>query len=83
MSREVVTRVLGKTVDWTKAAIDVATNPHLKDLVRPGVSPIVWETKDRKGSFARSVLDPITVARQECLLDFLGTLHKIICNDIL
>jgi hypothetical protein len=83
VSREVVTRVLGKTVDWTKAVTDIATNPHLKDLVRPGVSPIVWETKDRKGSFARSVLDPITVAGQECLLDFLGTLHKIICDDTL
>ncbi len=73
VSREVVTHVLGKTVHWTKAVIDVATNPHLKDLVRPGVPPIVWETKDRKNSFARSVLDPITVAGQECLLDFLGT----------
>ena len=58
VSREVVTRVLGKTVDWTKPVLDVATNPHLKDLVRPGVPPIVWETKERKGSFARSVLDP-------------------------
>ena len=83
VSREVVTGVLGKTVDWTKSVLDVATNPHLKGLVRPGVPPIVWETSERKSSFARSVLDPITVAGQECLLDFLGTLHKIICNDIL
>jgi hypothetical protein len=78
VSREVVTRV-----DWTKSVINIASIPHLKDLVRPGVPPIVWETKERKGSFARSVLDPImTVAGQECLLGFLGMLHKIICNDI-
>ena len=85
VSREVVARVLGKTVDWTKPVLDVATNPHLnlKDLVRPGVPPIVWETKERKGSFARSVLDPITIAGQECLLDFLGTSHTKICNDVL
>ncbi len=60
--REVLARVSGKTVDWTKPVLYVATNPHLKDLVRPIVPPIVWETKERKGSFARLVLESITVS---------------------
>ena len=83
VSREIVTRVLGKPVDWSKPAIDFATNPYLKELVRPGVSAIVWETKERKNSHARSVLDPIAFAGQERLLDFLGTSNEIICFHIL
>ncbi len=67
VSREIASRVLGMSVDFSKS------NPHLLDLVRPGVPPLVWESKDRKnGTNARTVLDPIAVAGQEPLLDFLG-----------
>jgi hypothetical protein len=85
VSREVLTRVLGKSVDWSKPIIDVASNPHLEALARPGVPPIVWETKDRKkGTNARSVLDPIAIAGQDSLLDFLGTSYRyLIYDDIL
>ena len=75
VSREISSRVLGMSVDFSKPILDVASNPHLRDLVRPGVPPIVWESKERKkGTNARSVLDPImiAVAGQEPLLDFLG-----------
>jgi hypothetical protein len=63
-----------------RLVIDIPSNPHLQALARPGVLPIVWETKDRKkGSLARSILDPIAVAGQEPLLDFPC---KSIYNDI-
>ena len=73
VGKEVLTRVLGQPMDWSKKIIDIASNPHLSALARPGVPPIVWETKDRKASNARTVLDPISNAGQEVLLDFLGT----------
>ena len=73
VSREIASRVLGMSVDFSKPILDVASNPHLRDLARPGVPPLVWERKDmKKGTNARTVLDPIAVAGQEPLLDFLG-----------
>ena len=73
VSREIASRVLGMSVDFSKPILDIATNPHLQDLARPGVPPLVWESKERKkGTNARTVLDPIAVAGQEPLLDFLG-----------
>ncbi len=53
--------------------------------VRPIVPPIVWETKDRKkGTNLRSVLDPIAIAGQDSLLDFLGMSYRyLIYDDIL
>ena len=71
VSGEIASRVLGMSVDFSKPILDIASNPHLRDLARPGVPP--WESKDRKkGTNARTVLDPIAVAGQEPLLDFLG-----------
>ena len=74
-------RVLGKSVDFSKPILDVASNPHLWDLVRPGVPPIVWKTKEmKKGNNVCSVLDPITVAGQEPLLEFFSksSYHNIL-----
>jgi hypothetical protein len=71
VNREIVSRMDGST-----PVIHIASNPHLQALTRPGVLPIVWETKARKkNGVARSVLDPIAAAGQEPLLDFLGKMY--------
>ena len=73
VGREVLTRVLGKQdIDFAKPILDVVSNPHLFPLIRTGVPPIVWETKERMSTNARTVLDPITTPGQELLLEFLG-----------
>jgi hypothetical protein len=64
---------MGRPVDFSRPIIDIASNPDLKALARAGVPPIVWETSERmKATNARTVLDPITTAGQEVLLEFLG-----------
>ena len=82
VSREVLSRVLGRgDLDWAKPLLEISTNRHLSALARPGVPNIVWETKERKSANARTVLDPITTAGQEILLDFLGMYKYIqVCN---
>ena len=76
VNREIVSRILGKSVDWSTPVIHIPSNPHLQALARPGVLPIVWETKARKkNGVVRSVLDPIAAAGQEPLLDFLGKMY--------
>ncbi len=70
--REVLTRVLGsKTIYFAKPIIDIASNPQLSPLSMNGVPPTVWENKERRGTNARTVLDPITTEGQELLLDFI------------
>ena len=72
--REVLTRVLAvKPSDFEKQLIDIATNVHLQGLIRPGVPPIVWETKERHSTRARTVFYPIATAGQRLLVEFLGT----------
>ena len=73
VGREVLTRVLGvKPSDFERPLIDIAANVHLSGLSRPGVPPIVWETKERHSARARTVLDPVATAGQRLLLEFLG-----------
>jgi hypothetical protein len=73
VGREVLTRVLGvKPSDFEKPLIDITTNVHLSGLSRPGVPPIVWETKERHSARARTVLNPVATAGQRLLLEFLG-----------
>ena len=73
VGRKVLTRVLGtQAIAFDKPIIDIAANPHLSALSRFGVPPIVWETKERPATNERTVLDPITTAGQEVLLEFLG-----------
>ena len=74
VNREIVSRILGKSVDWSTPVIHIASNPHLQALTRPGVLPIVWETKERRSANARTVLEPISTAGQEILLHFLGNI---------
>ena len=82
VSRVVLSRVLGRDdLIWANPLLDVSTNRHLSALARQGVPSIVWETKERKSANARTVLDPITTAGQEILLDFLGMYKYIpVCN---
>jgi hypothetical protein len=57
VGREVLTRVLAvKPSDFEKQLIDIATNVHLQGLIRPGVPPIVWETKERHSNRAHTPL---------------------------
>ena len=61
-----------QTIAFNKPIIDIAGNPHLAGLSRPGVPPIVWETKEKRTGLARTVLDPISTAGHELLVEFLG-----------
>ncbi len=73
VSREVLTCVLAvKPSDFERPLIDIATNFHLSGLSRPGVPPIVWETKERHSTRARTVLNSVATAGQRLLLEFLG-----------
>ncbi len=60
-----------KPSDFERLLIDVAANVHLSGLSRPGVPPVVWETKDKQSARVRTVLDPVAIAGQQ-LLEFLG-----------
>jgi hypothetical protein len=58
--REMLTRVLGKKdINFDKPIFDFVSNPHLGALLRAGVPPLVWETKEKMAANARTVLDPI------------------------
>ena len=48
VGRAVLTRILGKQdITFDKPIIDISANPHLSCLVRAGVRPVVWESKER------------------------------------
>ena len=70
VGRAVLTRVLGSSVSFEKAIFNFRDNEHLKHLVTPGSTPVVWESKQKPNT--RTVLNPIDNAGQEVLLDFLG-----------
>ncbi len=72
VGREVLTRVLGvKPSYFERPLIDIAANVHLSGLSRPGVPPIVWETKERHSARVCTVLDPVATAGQRLHLEFL------------
>ena len=58
--------------DFERQLIDVLANKHLSGLSRPGVPPVVWETKERHSARACTVLDPVATVGQRLLLEFLG-----------
>ena len=70
VGRNVLTRVLGQSVSFGKAIFNFRDNEHLKNLLTPGSTPVVWESKQKPNT--RTVLNPINNAGQEVLLDFLG-----------
>ncbi len=73
VGREVLTCILAvKPSNFERPLINIVANVHLSGLSRPGVPPVVWETKDRHSARAHKVLDPIVTAGQRLLLEFLG-----------
>ncbi len=73
VGREVLTCILAvKPSDFERPLIDVVANVHLSGLSRPGVPPVVWETKDKHSARVHTVLDPVVTAGQRLLLEFLG-----------
>ena len=73
VGRNVLTRVLGQSVSFGKAIFNFRDNEHLKNLLTPGSTPVVWESKQKPNT--RTVLSPnypINNAGQEVVLDFLG-----------
>ena len=70
VGRTVLIRVLGPSVSFGKAIFNFRDNDHLKNLLTPGATPVVWESKQKPNT--RTVLNPIDNAGQEVVLDFLG-----------
>jgi len=70
VGRTVLTRVLGPSVSFGKAIFNFRDNDHLKNLLTPGSTPVVWESKQKPNT--RTVLNPIDNAGQEVVLDFLS-----------
>jgi hypothetical protein len=70
VGRTVLTRVLGPSVSIGNAIFNFWDNEHLKNLMTPGSTPVVWESKQKPNT--RTVLNPINNAGQEVLLDVLG-----------
>ena len=70
VGRTVLTRVLGPSVSFGKAIFNFRDNDHFKNLLTPGATPVVWESKQKPNT--RTVLNPIDNAGQEVVLDFLS-----------
>ena len=70
VGRTVLTRVLGPSVSFGKPIFNFRDNEHLKDLLTPGSTPVVWESKQKPNT--HTVLNPINNAGQEVILDFLS-----------
>ena len=47
VGRTVLTRVLGPSFSFGKAIFNFRDNEHLKNLVTPGPTPVVWESKQK------------------------------------
>jgi hypothetical protein len=84
VSREVLSHVLGvQPIDFDRPIIVILTNSHLSCMSRQGVPLIVWETKERHSAHAHTVLNPISTASQQVLLEFLGMSFVCTCTFIL
>ncbi len=60
--------MLGTLVSFGKAIFNFRDNKHLKGLLTPGYTPMVWESKQKPNT--RTVLNPINNAGQEVKLIF-------------
>ena len=77
--RLVLQNILGRDdLPLDRPILDFTTNPLLTALVRPGVTPIVWETKPRLSQGGKTVLEPLEGAGAELLMEFLGTFSYIL-----
>ncbi len=72
--RQVLQSILGRDdVPLDRPVLCFATNPLLTAMAKPGVCPLVWETRARLATGGQTVLEPMEGAGAELLLDFLGT----------
>ena len=71
VGRAVLRSVLGPGErDFDKKAVDFERNQHLAALVKPGVSPVIWESESKPSR--KTVLDPIDNAGQQQLVEWIG-----------
>jgi hypothetical protein len=59
---------------FDRPILDFTSIPGLEALSRPGTPSCVWETKEKRATMARTVLDPIANQGHENLVDFIGKL---------
>ncbi len=66
--------ILGRDdIPLDRPVLCFASNPLLTAMVKPGVCPLVWETKARLAMGGKTVLEPMEGAGAELLMEFLGT----------
>ena len=77
--RQVLHSILGRDdIPIDKPVLCFATDPVLNAMAKPGVTPIVWETKARLATGGKTVLESMEGAGSECLMEFLGTFLYIL-----
>ena len=77
--RQVLHSILGRDdLPLDRQVLCFATNPILSAMAKPGLTPIVWETKARLATGGKSVLESMEGAGSECLMEFLGTFSYIL-----
>jgi hypothetical protein len=88
VGRKVLTRVLcNSSINFDKPILVITNNRHLEAMAAQHGDcciPVVWETKEKKDSKAKTVLSSIKNDGQEILADFLGNdPPPYLCSHIL
>ncbi len=76
-----ITVLCNKAINFDKQILDFTASRRLEAMAKQlayNSSPVVWETKERKDSNAKTVLSSINNDGQEILVYFLGTTHLLI-----
>ncbi len=72
--RQVLQSILGSdNIALDRPVLCFASNLLLTAMSKPGVCPLVWETKARIEKGCKTVLEPMDGAGAELLMEFLGT----------
>jgi hypothetical protein len=72
--RQVLQSILDRDdIPLDRPVLCFASNPLLTAMAKPGVSPLVWETKAKLATGGKTVLKPMEGAGAELLMEFLGT----------
>ena len=75
--RQVLHSILGRDDIPINKPVLCFADPVLSAMAKPGVTPIVWETKARLATGGKTVLESMEGAGSECLMEFLGTFSFI------
>ena len=82
VGRKVLTRVLcNSSIDFDKPILYFTNNRHFEAMAAQrgdGCIPVVWETKERKESNAKTVLSPSRMTARRSLRIFLVMIHLLI-----